>query len=175
MSQPSKPDFKQINHTMSCPSANPVPVCRERSRGVSFARREFRCGIYSGEMRPARVDLKQSNTHSQFVRKFVIGLLIAVFCAGLFSNVFIHLSYWSNMPRTPDPARGRVLLIKVNHGTMVYVSRQELDRARFVFGFGSYVTIGAGILLAFVRIYWDDPSKIGANDSDKLRDSASGS
>jgi len=95
------------------------------------------------------------------LRTCTIAFLLAVFSAGLISNVYIHLSYWANMPRTPQVALDRILPIRVNHGTLVYVTRKEFDRARFVFGFGSYVTIGAGLLLAFVRLNWADPGPRG--------------
>lgn len=100
-----------------------------------------------------------SRKAGNWIRKSVIGLLIVVFCAGLLSNVYIDLSYWANMPRTPDAVTGRVFDIYVNHHTLVYVTRGELDRAKFVFGFVWDATIAAGVLLAFVKVYWKDPSR----------------
>jgi hypothetical protein len=100
---------------------------------------------------------KHSN-NSRFARKAAVAFLIAVFCAGLLSNVYIHLSYSANMPRNPEIASGRIFQVKVNHGTLVYVTQQELDRAKIVFGFGSYVTLGVGLLLVLVRIYWVEPT-----------------
>jgi hypothetical protein len=81
-------------------------------------------------------------------------LLIIVFCAGLLAGVYIHLSYAASMPRIPDPITGRVIRITVNHGTVVYVTRQEFERAEWVFGTGAYLTFAAGLLLAFVSVYW---------------------
>lgn len=100
-----------------------------------------------------------SNKTGNWTRKSVIGLLIVVFCAGLLCNVYTDLSYWANMPRTPDLVTGRVFHIYVNHHTLVYVTRRELDRANFVFGFVWDATIAAGLLLAFVKVYWKDPSR----------------
>lgn len=102
----------------------------------------------------------------QVARKCVIGVLIALFLAGLVSQIYIDLSYWSNMPRTPDRVAGRVFHIYVNHHTLVYVTRRELDRAKFVFGPVSYATIGAGILLAFVKVYWTEPAGLTVSSSD---------
>jgi hypothetical protein len=56
------------------------------------------------------------------------------------------------MPKTPDPMTGRVVRISVNHGSQVYVTPQEFNRAEWVFGTGGYITIAAGLLMFLLRI-----------------------
>ena len=92
-------------------------------------------------------------------RKYVMSALLLVFFAGLLSDTYTHLSYWANMPRTPDPATGRVFHIYVNHHTLVYVTERERDRAEFVFTFVGYGTFAVAVLLAFATVYWTDPSR----------------
>ena len=86
-------------------------------------------------------------------RTAAIAFLLVIFCVGVFSEVYVHLSYSANMPRTPDPATGKVFRITVNHGTVVYVTQREFERAKWLFGTGSYLTFGAGLLLALVKVY----------------------
>lgn len=87
------------------------------------------------------------NRGLDYFRKSALFVLVVFFCLGLLSNVYIHLSYAARMPRSPQPTTGRTFAINVNHGTLVYVNRDELKEARFVFGFGTYVTIVAGAAL----------------------------
>jgi len=111
-----------------------------------------------GRMNFSLRKLTHQTKNLALLRKSLICALALVFCLGVLSGAYIHLSYWAHMPRTPDPANGRTFHLRVNHNTLVYVTRQERDRAEFVFGFGSYATIAAGLLLSFVNVYWDKPS-----------------
>lgn len=66
-------------------------------------------------------------------RKALITFLGTVFFLTLAANVYIDLDYAYTMPKSPQAGSGRVYRIMVNHGTLVYVTRQEFARANFVF------------------------------------------
>ncbi len=69
------------------------------------------------------------------------------------------------MPHDPDPANGRTVRMKVNHGAVVYVTPAESRRADLVFGPVFFISFGAGFCLALVRLYWDDPAEQPRYDS----------
>jgi hypothetical protein len=85
-----------------------------------------------------------------------MAILIVIFCTGLLLNIYIHMSYSAYMPRTPDPTTGRTARISVNHGSLVYLTPQEFKRAKWILGVGFQITFVVGVLMALVRIYWEE-------------------
>ena len=58
--------------------------------------------------------------------------LASGFMACVLSQIYIDISYDSQMPASPQPETGRVYRIAVNHGDVRYVSQKEFERAHFV-------------------------------------------
>lgn len=88
------------------------------------------------------------------LKSAVVGLLVAGVFVSVLAFAYIHFSYDTSMPRVPDPADGRIYRLVVNHGDLVYVNRQELDRADFVFHYAFGLGLVCVLGLAFVRQYW---------------------
>jgi len=91
----------------------------------------------------------------KLVRQTMIVLLVITVFASILTVTYIHLSYGASMPRTPQPGVGRIYLLRVNHGTLVYVNREELDRANFVFHTVFLLGMCSVLALAFIKQYWD--------------------
>jgi hypothetical protein len=81
----------------------------------------------------------------------VLGLF---FSLALLSVVYIHISYGSRMPRAPQPQVGRVFEINVNHRTVVYVTKEEFDQAKMIFGTMPYLAIFCFAAIGVIKIYW---------------------
>jgi hypothetical protein len=62
------------------------------------------------------------------IRKVITGLLVGACLANLAYLVIFDFYYAYNMPRIPDPTTARISQITVNHGFVVYVTRQEKYR-----------------------------------------------
>jgi hypothetical protein len=75
-----------------------------------------------------------------------------VFVGSIAAGVYVHLFYSAVMPHSPDLQTGRVHRIMVNHGDVVYVTQQELDRAHFVLNDLFTVAIACFGVLAILRI-----------------------
>jgi hypothetical protein len=71
-------------------------------------------------------------------------------------GVYIHLSYASSMPRVPQPDSGRTYALVVNHGTQVYVTRQEFVRANFAFHEVLGFALVCILALALIKQYWHE-------------------
>jgi hypothetical protein len=97
-----------------------------------------------------------------------------VLFAAMSSYVYIHLDYAANVPRIPQPAQGRVHRIAVNHGSICYVTQEELDRANLITG--QVFDIGlvmATILLAlhvYVEKYHRSHALAGGGADERPRD-----
>jgi cell division protein YceG involved in septum cleavage len=91
----------------------------------------------------------------KLARQTLIVLLVVTVFASILTCAYIHISYGASMPRTPQPEAGRIYLLRVNHGTLVYVNREELDRANFVFHTIFLLGMCSVLALAFIKQYWD--------------------
>jgi hypothetical protein len=89
------------------------------------------------------------------LKRIIIALLIIGVFASILSFAYIHMSYGASMPRTPQIESGRVYPLTVNHGTRVYVTQQELERANFVFHKVFLLGVCCVLALAFVKQYWN--------------------
>ena len=83
-----------------------------------------------------------------------MAILVIVFVVCLGSGIYVNLKYSASMPKTPDPATGRVVEINLNHGTRVYVTRRESDRARLILNEGAYLAIVSALLMASIQAFW---------------------
>jgi len=77
-----------------------------------------------------------------------------MFVGVLVAQIYVDLTYAADMPRVPQPEAGRTRRISVNHGTIVYVTQVEYDRANFVLNQGFYAAAVIVVLAAAVNIYW---------------------
>jgi hypothetical protein len=68
-------------------------------------------------------------------RKVIYALLLGCFLMQLIAAVWLHLSYSSNLPKTPDEKTGRIYRMVVNHGFVVYGSEREVRILRNVENF----------------------------------------
>lgn len=87
-------------------------------------------------------------------RKIVIATLIVLFFGCVGSTIFIHVTYAYTKPSVPEPQSGRVRQMVVNHGTVVYVTDEEFQRADFVLNKVFWIGIVSFVGLAIVRVYW---------------------
>jgi ammonia channel protein AmtB len=90
-------------------------------------------------------------------KRMILVTLGLIFSLAVLSIVYIHLSYGIKMPREPQPQAGRIFQISVNHGTLVYVTKEELDRAKFVFRSMPYVGLFCFAAFGLITIYIKDP------------------
>jgi len=89
---------------------------------------------------------------SRGTRKIINSLLAGIFLFTVAAGIYIHIHYAYTMPQSPQPQTGRVYRIMVKHGTVVYVSKQEFDRANFVFHGLFDVGVVCFGLLAFLKV-----------------------
>jgi hypothetical protein len=61
------------------------------------------------------------------VRKVILGILFAIFALSIAAAVWIHCSYYSNLPKAPNIETGRMSEIVVMHGSVRYGTEQELQ------------------------------------------------
>jgi hypothetical protein len=91
-------------------------------------------------------------------KRLVVVLLLSVFFIGLSVHIGIELAYASNKPRYPQVETGRIVRITINHGSIRYVSQEELERlhsvqtAALCSMLASFV--GIGILKLSLRNIW---------------------
>lgn len=85
-------------------------------------------------------------------RRVLKAILGAIIIVGLSWGVYIHLSYSSTMPNSPHPEVGRIYPMKVNHGYLVYVTKEEFEHADFVLNKVFYVWIGSIVLLTVLSV-----------------------
>jgi len=92
-------------------------------------------------------------------KRIVLITLVAVFFFALVAHVGIELSYASNKPRLAQAEIGRVFPITINHGSIVYVSQEELRRLHSVQACAIYAMlasfVGIGILKLSTRDIWN--------------------
>jgi len=62
------------------------------------------------------------------IRKTLIVLLLSIFFAELGTVIFLNISYSSHLPGVPNEQSGRIYRMSVNHGFVVYGTKQESQR-----------------------------------------------
>jgi hypothetical protein len=65
-------------------------------------------------------------------KRIAVVSLVSVFFLALLAHVCIEMSYASSKPRVRDMQAGRVLRMNIEHGSIVYVSPEELQTFRRV-------------------------------------------
>jgi hypothetical protein len=68
----------------------------------------------------------------KLLRKILYGLLFGCFALFIIAEVWLQLSYSSNLPTIPDEKSGHIYRMVVNHGFVVYGSEQEFRVFRWV-------------------------------------------
>jgi hypothetical protein len=66
------------------------------------------------------------------IRKVIIALFFCPAVLWVIAFVWIQLYYYSNLPKTPDEPTGRIYRIAVNHGSIRYGSKREIQISRTV-------------------------------------------
>jgi hypothetical protein len=88
------------------------------------------------------------------VRRIAIGVLVVGITVVVSWGGYVDYSYSVSMPRQPQTQTGRIYPLSVDHGTIVYVTQQELAYDAFV----SRVEISLGafliVSLASVKLCW---------------------
>jgi hypothetical protein len=62
------------------------------------------------------------------IRKTLIVLLVFIFFAALGTVSFLNVYYSSHLPEAPNIQTGRIYRMSVNHGFIVYGTKQEFQR-----------------------------------------------
>jgi hypothetical protein len=103
--------------------------------------------------------MKVTGDGVKLARKTLIVFLVVSVFSSILAFTYIHISYGTSMPRTPQPDAGRIYPLSVNHGTKVYVNRKELDRANFVVHKVFLFGLCSVLALALIRQYWDEDER----------------
>ena len=83
-------------------------------------------------------------------KALVAFLFAAVWIGSLIFRVYLIDEYSRTLPREPQPSIGRVLTLN-NHGTIVFLTREEDSRLTWLFVAGMACGICAGILSLGLR------------------------
>ena len=88
---------------------------------------------------------------AKMLRKFCYILLFGFGAIELLAFVWVHVSYSSNLPTTPEKTNGHIHHMVVNHGYVVYGTDQEFRIYRWVENLQpfSIVCALAGIIIGF--------------------------
>jgi hypothetical protein len=78
------------------------------------------------------LDVTTSSRLNGILRNVVLGLFVAVGVFTVAAGAYLNVEYASTMPRSPQPSVGRIYKVFVNHGTTVYINKQEFERLNFV-------------------------------------------
>lgn len=70
----------------------------------------------------------------------VIFSVLTLLCLAV--SIFFSIYYSSSMPRTPDPAAGRIFPLNV-HGTIVYLTKSQHLLTKWSFWIGFYAGLSA--------------------------------
>jgi len=81
--------------------------------------------------------------NSRWTRRTLAKICLAGFLACVACPIWIHVSYDYRMPKAPQPERGRIYSLVVDHVVVVYVTDHELALANFAF----YDLLVIGMLL----------------------------
>jgi len=88
----------------------------------------------------------------RMIRRALVILLATVFLFCVSWQLWIHLSYSANMPRSPEPDTGRIYRVVVNHGAEVYVTRAELNWCDFAQNETYWIEFSILGLLGYLRV-----------------------
>ena len=92
-------------------------------------------------------------------KRLLVIVFLSVFFVGLAAHVGIELYYSSNKPQISEPETGRVVQVTINHGKIVFVSREELVRLHSIQTDGLLAMlvsfVGIGILKLSVKDMWN--------------------
>jgi hypothetical protein len=69
------------------------------------------------------------------IRKIIYVLLLGIFSMQVIAVVWLHISYFSNLPKMPNEETGRTYQVIVNHGSIRYGSEREVRVLRNVENF----------------------------------------
>jgi hypothetical protein len=75
------------------------------------------------------------------LRKILYALLLGCFILWVIAFAWLHLSYSSNLPTTPDEKSGHIYRMVVNHGFVVYGSEREFRILRWVENSQTYAIV----------------------------------
>ena len=92
------------------------------------------------------------------IRKFIISVLTSLIFISIACPTYIDLTYSDRMPSSPQPEAGRTYRIVVNHGFVVYVTRDEFDRATFIHNKRNYFDASFGLLL--IALYFENAKEL---------------
>jgi hypothetical protein len=67
------------------------------------------------------------------IKKTLATLAAGLFMFSIATCIYFDVHYAYTMPQTPQPQTGKIYPISVLHGSRVYVNKQELAQANFVF------------------------------------------
>jgi len=73
--------------------------------------------------------------------------------------IYLDVSYPYTMPNLPQPNQGRTHPLAVSHGSIVYVTEQELHRAKLAFNNIFFLGIACAALVGLVLVYWKPSSQ----------------
>lgn len=79
------------------------------------------------------VSLKKIATNYKMVKKTLAAVMAVIFMVTIATCIYFDVHYAYTMPQTPQPQTGKIYPISVLHGSRVYVNKQELAQANFVF------------------------------------------
>ena len=83
-------------------------------------------------------------------KKFLAFLLAVVLISALLFRVYLINEYGRTLPRKPQPSIGRTIKLN-NHGTVVFLTREEDSRLTWLFTGGMACGICAGVLSLGLR------------------------
>jgi hypothetical protein len=81
-------------------------------------------------------------------------LLITTIFACILGAGYVHTTYLTIMPRTPQPEAGRIYPVVVK-SVSVYVNRAELERANFALKTVPIIGLCCFFGLVAIKQYWD--------------------
>ncbi|HXH51509.1 MAG TPA: hypothetical protein VNM47_19390 [Terriglobia bacterium] len=79
------------------------------------------------------MSLKEIPAKYKAIKKTLAAALATTFMATIATCIYFDVHYAYTMPQAPQPQTGRIYPISVLHGSRVYVNKQELAHANFVF------------------------------------------
>ncbi len=68
------------------------------------------------------------------------------------------------MPNAPQPEVGRVYRISVNHGAVVYVTKEEYEKTQFAFNEVFWVAVACFVGIALIK-FWPSANDPGLRGS----------
>ena len=78
-------------------------------------------------------------------KNFLAFLLAALWISALLFRVYLINEYGRTLPKEPQPSIGRIIKLN-NHGTVVFLTRDEDSRLTWLFTGGMACGICAGVL-----------------------------